>query len=374
MTRVAREYLESVCAPNKILASPGQLTAMLRGKWGLNSILGDSNLKDRSDHRHHAIDAFVIGCTDRATLQALSTAAARGTAEKLLEKIDPPWPGFDRDRFRERVNTVTVALRPDHGRGGRLHEATAYGPADDAIVETDKKGREKTTIFNLVYRKTWTDLTAPEAERIRDPGLRLALAEFVEQSGLALEAALPKFRDEGPEIYRGIRHVRVLKKEDKAGLVPIRDKAGHVYKTYAAGENFCIDLYRQPDGEWVGVGINRFEANRPDGEAQALKRARTARIVHPAARKLMRLHKGDFLMLDVKGVERAMRVVRLNISGNRLYLAPHNEAGELAKRHDDPNDPFRWDFAAIPGLRARRARRVHVDALGRVHDPGFKDG
>lgn len=373
MTRVAREYLESICPSNKVMATPGGLTAMLRGKWGLNSILSDSNAKDRTDHRHHAIDAFVIGCTDRGTLNALSAAAARGTTEKLIERLDPPWPGFDRDKFRERVRATTVALRADHGRGGRLHEQTAYGPANDTLKETDSKGREKSVVHNLVYRKTWIDLTEAEAERIRDPGLRMAFAAFAKDSGVDFESSLAKFRDEGPAIYRGIRHVRVLKKEDPAGLVPIRDRAGHVYKTYSAGENFCIDLYRQPDGDWVGIAITRFEANQPGGDDAALRRARKARIVHPAARKLMRLHKGDFLKLDVAGVERVMRVVRLNISGNRLYLAPHNEAGELAKRHEDKDDPFRWDLANISTLRERKARRVEVDALGRVHDPGFQD-
>ncbi|MCM0020992.1 MAG: type II CRISPR RNA-guided endonuclease Cas9, partial [Tagaea sp.] len=360
MTRVAREYLESICPSNKVWATPGQLTALLRGKWGLNSVLSDSNAKDRSDHRHHAIDAFVIGCTDRATLLALSTAAARGTADRLIEKLDPPWPGFDRDKFRERVRATTVALRPDRGRGGRLHEQTAYGPANDTLTETDSKGREKSVVHNLVYRKTWTDLTESEAERIRDPGLRMAFAEFAKASGLGWEESLARFRDEGPDNFRGIRHVRVLKKEDPAGLVPIRDRAGHVYKTYSAGENFCIDLYRQPDGEWVGIAISRFEANQPGGDDAALQRARKARIVHPAARKLIRLHKGDFLKLDVAGIERVMRVVRLNISGNRLYLAPHNEAGELAKRHEDRDDPFRWDLANISTLRERKARRVEV--------------
>jgi hypothetical protein len=48
---------------------------MLRRKWGLNNILPDHNFadpakgKNRKDHRHHAIDAAVIGATSRSLLQ-----------------------------------------------------------------------------------------------------------------------------------------------------------------------------------------------------------------------------------------------------------------------------------------------------------------
>ncbi len=34
-------------------------------------------------------------------------------------------------------------------------------------------------------------------------------------------------------------------------------------------------------------------------------------------------------------------------------LGPHNEGGDYPKRHADPDDPFRWDFAAISSLKHR---------------------
>jgi len=65
-----------------------------------------------------------------------------------------------------------------------------------------------------------------------------------------------------------------------------------------------------------------------------------------------------------------MRVVRLVASSGRIYLAEHNEAGVLQKRHDDKDDPFRWAWPTIDQLRAQRARIVRIDALGRISDPG----
>ena len=38
-----REYLENICPFNKIDVVTGRLTALLRGHWGLNSILRGHN-------------------------------------------------------------------------------------------------------------------------------------------------------------------------------------------------------------------------------------------------------------------------------------------------------------------------------------------
>src|SRR5690606_5381510 len=79
--RLAKEYLGHLYGEDRnrhIWVAPGRLTAMLRGMWGLNGLLKDHNrlgpedgrdVKNRDDHRHHMLDAFVIACTDRHLLQ-----------------------------------------------------------------------------------------------------------------------------------------------------------------------------------------------------------------------------------------------------------------------------------------------------------------
>ena len=61
------------------------------------------------------------------------------------------------------------------------------------------------------------------------------------------------------------------------------------------------------------------------------------------------------------------RVVRLAPSNNRIYLCGINDAGKLNDRHNDKTDIFRWDLAGFEKQRLRRARRVRVDELGRLH-------
>ena len=89
----------------------------------------------------------------------------------------------------------------------------------------------------------------------------------------------------------------------------------------------------------------------------------------------MRLHKSDTLQLfdlddedaPIEGTNRIKRVVRIEPSANRVRLVGINEAGDYNQRHSDNDDVFRWDFASISKLKLRRARRVRIDELGRVH-------
>src|SRR5690606_17295626 len=108
------------------------------------------------------------------------------------------------------------------------------------------------------------------------------------------------------------------------------------------------------------VAQSMFDANQKEPQTDWRK-------VYPDARFIMRLHKNDTLQLfDEDGVNRIKRVVRIAPSANRLMLAEHIDAGKLQDRHDDDDDPFRWDFATIGKLKDRRARRVRVDETGRV--------
>ena len=94
LARVAKTYLS---VSPQVWVVTGSLTAMLRGKWGLNSILEGGNRKNRDDHRHHAIDAFTIGCISRGLLNAVSRNAGRAEeadAERILGDIPEPFENF----------------------------------------------------------------------------------------------------------------------------------------------------------------------------------------------------------------------------------------------------------------------------------------
>jgi CRISPR-associated endonuclease Csn1 len=367
LSRLAKAYLSKVCDPDRVWVTTGQMTALLRRQWGLNSILRGHNQgedenpegvkggrKVRDDHRHHAIDAVVIGAIDRRLLQEISRRAGqheKDDLDRIVSDIPPPFEGF-RDAVRATVDKIIVSHKPEHGTGGRLHEDTAYG-----IIEGPEKA-----IGDLVTRKPIDALTPNEIDGVRDVRLREALQALRDSVGGEKKALAQALAEYGAE--NRIRRVRVLKPEKD--FVTIKDRrTGAPYKAVIPGENHHIDIVEGPDGKWVGFAATVFAANQK-GLAPAWKEAL------PGAKLIMRVHKGDMIELtDKDGVRRIKRVVRLEISANRLRLAEHLEAGALQDRHEKKKeefkrDPFEWDFATISKMKDRGAHLVYVDEIGRV--------
>lgn len=365
LSRVAREYLE--CVAPDVWVVTGNLTSLLRHKWGLDSILGD-NRKNRDDHRHHAVDAAAIGCISRSILARLAQRAGRTeTLEKrgrIADDIPDPYESF-RDEVRDLARKIIVSHKAEHAKGGALHEDTAYG----IVREDNERG-----IGNLVYRKALTALTPKDIERARDPDLRkklLAMRNLAQAKGEKLDAALVAFaqaeasaeQERTGKPRNPIRHVRLLKPE--ATNVEIKDRRrGEPYKAVVPGENWCMDIVSLKDGNgghvWKGFAASIFDVNQKDWRPQWERDKIGGKLV-------MRLHKGDLVEIDDKdGERRIKRVVRLSPSNGIVYLVGHNEAGDFQKRHDEREDAFRWDFANIGGMRGRNARRVAVDELGRI--------
>ena len=359
LSRLAREYVAAVCDPNQVWVVTGQHTGLIRGKWGLNTLLPDHNFttaKNRADHRHHAIDALVTALTDRSLLQRIASVYDE-QRDKIV--VPMPWPSL-REDLSAALERMVVSHKPDHGAEGKLHEDTAYG-----VVEEEEKDAKGKSLGNLVYRKPLAALTENEIERIRDRRLRGMVREHVcaaLANGVPLAKALIEFRDavRDPHIKHGLRRVRLVKSEKPEYLVPVKDaRTGEVYKHYSAGKNVFLDIFELPDGTWDGEAVTFFQANQSGYVPTWLARC-------PGAKLLMRLYKDDLLRLDHEGRTKIVRVVRLEPSASRVRLAEHKDTGVLQERHDDLDDPFRWIFGQYDRLKDWKAERVRVDELGRV--------
>lgn len=397
LARLTRQYLWKICDPDKTWVIPGQMTALLRRKWGLNGLLGDHNRKNRADHRHHAIDAYVVGLTDRSMLQAIQRAEG-SNRERIVDDMPDPWDGY-RDELKAALGRIVVSHRPDHGidpkaapgtrrsTSGKLHEETAYALVKDPAKEGG----------DVAARKPIDALSENEVERIRDPFLREKLRRHLApilgddsalenakkrqaearkaKDGRAIERAkaeLDRLKVEakarkkaGAKDFKAalaefgkannIRRVRLLKKE--AALVVIRDAAGQPYKAYSAGDNLRVEIFERADGSWGREIVTAFDANRPDF-TPAWSR------IEPSPRLLWRVHKNDLVKLAIDGEERVMRVVSL--WDKYLQLAGHEEAN-LANRYRDGE--FKWTFAGYDWLKEANFRRVTVGLFGELRDP-----
>ncbi len=377
LSRMARTYLSSLYPDTAgVYVIPGRMTAMLRRLWGLNDILRDHNYvenphsnapKNRLDHRHHAIDAAVVGVTTRALLNEISKAAGRAedqNLDRLFVDLPKPWDTF-REDLRDALNRVVVSHKADHGRkrmppkgkdatAARLHNDTAYG----LTGLTSDSGLPIVVHRVPLLSLKPADITDPI--RIPDAALQRALWRATEGlSGKDFEAALVKFSKSDP-VFKGIRHVRV---REGLNVIRIYDEAGRAYKGYKGDANARFDVWRMPDGKWVSSVVSMFDAHRKNFEAER---------PHPAAKKVLSLRQNDLVAIERDGAAREiMRVVKFGAAG-QITIAAHQEAGPLKERDAKSNDldPFKYSSPTAGGLKKLKARQIRIDELGRIFDPG----
>ncbi|MEX2277371.1 MAG: type II CRISPR RNA-guided endonuclease Cas9 [Cucumibacter sp.] len=383
LARLAHDYLGSLYADeepdadgvlfkrNHVIVATGRMTEMLRRAWELNALLPDHNFaetvkgKNRKDHRHHAIDAAVIGVTTRSLLQRIATASGKGEAvgvEDALRKIEKPWPSF-REDLAAVVQRIVVSHKPDHGTlpkpgamggtAGKLHNDTAYGLIEPPLPRGD----------NVVRRVPLLSLRPQDIADVRDDELRARLDSAVSGlTGKEFEAALLHFARNDAR-FKGIRHVRVT---EKLNVIPIRDRQGKAYKGYLGDANYRYDVWETKDGRWLPEVISMYDAHQPGWSSKI-------RPDHPTARKVLSLHQNDMVAyVDPRQGPVIGRVVKFGLNG-QITLVAHNEAGDLTKRNASTDDPFKYYAPTAGGLKKIQLRQIRIDETGRVFDPGPQD-
>lgn len=361
IARFARLYLE-VLAPGSVWSTPGRLTSLLRRHLGLNSdaVLGHGGpVKNRHDHRHHAVDAVVIGLTDHSLLQRVSAAAKRADefGQRLIAGLPEPWPGFVNDVSRK-VRSLIVSHKPDLGWQGALHNDTAYG-----IIAGAKKGEP-----NVVTRRMVSSLDkwTPEDARkgVRDPVLAEKIAGTLTIADpAARKAALAQLRHSGGFTVRRVRTVEKLE-----GIEPLPDRrTGVPYKAVKLDSNHRTEVWRLPDGKIRLEIVTTLEAAR-DAEAQRLGRKPPKDLrPHPAACLVARFHKNDMLALGT-GAERKLFYV-VKMTAGTLTLAEHHEGGALKARATSKDDAFKYFDLRASKYLDLKARKIWVDPSGWLRDP-----
>ena len=323
LSKIAREYVSLIC-PQNTRVIPGQMTAMLRAKFGLNDVLGLSGEKNRNDHRHHAVDACVIGVTDQGLLQRFAQASASARTQqlnKLVEKMPMPW-GTDKDHrylnsVKLAIDRIWVSHKPDHSHEGAMHNDTAYALLGDGRVSVHK----------------------------------------------TLDGVRSKFED----------NLKVIQfTSSKAGLRHgvLEDGAPRPYKGYKGDSNYCIEIVRNDKGKWEGEVISTFEAYQLVRHA-GLDRLQQSALSISGKALVMRLVIDDFVRFIDDGHILTMRVISINSAG-RLSLAEQNEAN-VDSRNRDSQGTWRYTYKQAGSLQKLNARKVSISPIGELRDSGFKE-
>ncbi len=200
------QWLRSICPLGKVQVSRGELTAYLRRIWHLETVIPevrfetslpvfdtdglrisqedffkhkpfwegrkseedenrtDRRLDKRLDHRHHLIDALVIGlCTPKLyqtmahEFKQRSIRRKHNKTEKVSLAIDPPLHDL-RKKALELVRNCNLTHKHDRFPDGPLFKDTAYG-----IVEISQDGKK--TRWHFDPEELFSEQNTSETER-----------------------------------------------------------------------------------------------------------------------------------------------------------------------------------------------------------------
>lgn len=306
ISRIAREYVSLVC-PKNTYVIPGRMTAMLRHCLGLNTILSDDDKKNRNDHRHHAVDACVIGITDRSLLNKIATASARGEEmndRRLQRTVEEPWTGF-RESVRRAVERINVSHRPEHSYEGQMHDQTAY-PIDE-----NGQGWKK------------------------------------------------EVKSNGQTEWKKVSVIPIVSQKAAQRHGYLADGSLRPYKGYSGNSNFCIEITVNEKGKWQAEFVTTFDAYQI---ARKFGKDKLYGKESQSGHKLvMRLMKKDIVsMIDADGCRKLYLLHKFSTNGV-LSFAPINESNVSARVAEGV---FKFVSKTAGSLQKSKAKLVTLSPLG----------
>jgi len=316
ISRVALDYVKQLGVD--VSVSKGITIAWVRHQWGLNNLLGEGDEKDRSDHRHHAIDAVVIACVDRRFYTALV-----GIAKDLERKqsqlnmkdihIDPLWPNL-RDDLQQALSEVIIAHAPQLKLSGELHEVTGAGFIE-GIGNVNRK--------NL-------DGNFTQVDKIYDAAVKKQVEKHLQRFGNKPKEAFAEVnvvlhKDGKTPIKRvRIRQSETTLKELTKSKFGARDKQGKVFKWLAYGSFHHVEILRNKQtGKCSGEFVTMMEASHRAKGIGKPKQPIIKTDHGDAFEFVMALHRNDIVSIETNGQRVFYRVQKLDAGINRFMLRLH---------------------------------------------------
>ena len=327
ISREAGSYLRTLGVD--VTFPKAAFTGWLRHQWNLNSLVGDTDKKDRTDHRHHAIDAVVIACIDRRfhqrlTRQAKELERSHSELRRRDISISIPWQTFRQD-VHSRLQSLIVSHVPRRKISGALHEETGVGFIKGNSVDGP----------GTVYRKALdTDFKVIWVDKIIDPVVREQVRAHLENHDSDPKQA---FADGNSVVHKDgtslIKRVRVRQskvpdlnalKKTKFG---VRDRQGKVFRWMAYGNTHHVEIIRHRKiGKYEGRFVTAMEAAHRARGINGPKRPVIQTDHGEAYAFVMALHINDLISTEADGKTKFYRVQKFEQDGSKLELRLHTAA------------------------------------------------
>ena len=356
ISKLALEYVAQLGVD--VTATKGFIVSWLRHQWGLNSLIGETDKKERTDHRHHAIDAIVISVIDRNFHRVLAKIAKdveKNSPEFKVRdlKIDPPFEGFE-SKVAEIINSIVVSHKPDRKLSGALHEDTGIGFNERLGV--------------TIYRKNLDEeFTVKKAEAIIDDSVKELVVRHLEKHQNKPKQAFskdnPLFHKDGVTQIKRVRlkQSKTSEKKLKESKFGVKDKEGNEFKWMTYGNTHHVELLRhKKTGKIVSKFVTMMEAAHRARGINCNRQPLVEKDHGDDYEFLFALHSNEMVSLTANGVTGYYRVVNLDAGDNRASYSLHNISTGLPKpeRFSFNKDNFeKFDF-----------KKVHLNILGKEYD------
>lgn len=270
ISQEVKQICEALIGKEAVEITKGNLTSTVRHAWGFDGYFKTdtppeentkNTKKNRSDHRHHAVDAIVIALTDRSMLQKASRESAKNerayydrdeSKQKNAEIFKPLHPG---DAFVQameaKLENMIVSHTPAHKIHGSLHDDSAWGKIFD---------RESQKEVFAIRKDISSDFWLKDCDDIIDAEVRKILKKYFREHTVFDPNNPPLHKDEKTPIL----HVRI--KASKANMYNFRDedKTFFVYGNIHHVEIIEHKTRKKKDGspKREGIFVTMWEANR----------------------------------------------------------------------------------------------------------------
>lgn len=366
----------------------GQLTALLRARWGLIKAREDGDL-------HHALDAAVIAACNRSLVKRMADYSKRGeltqvrdsyidpetgeildiaAVRKLEEKFPTPWPHFREELIRRlsanpngdngelntektdepRFKPVRVSRAPTRRGLGAAHQETVRSVGREGKWIAQGQSAVKTPLTKLKLKDLENIVGYDDP---RNEKLITVLRERLEQHGgdgaKAFADNLPPIRkpSNDPDKAPLIRSVKVFSIQ-KSGL-PVRQGIAN------NGSMIRVDFFHKK-GKFFTVPIyvaDAYQKELPNRAVVAYKPEEEWPEMNEAYQFLFSLYPNDWLKIQLKSEIKEGYFSGLNRATGAVSLLVHDRNQHVGKKGE-------WEGIGVKT--AIQVEKYHVDLLGNL--------
>ena len=287
----------------RVETSSGGITAILRRLWGYDTILKELNFEiyksrgetetilvdgvaterianwsKRNDHRHHALDALVVACSDRKYIQRLNhqnseadsdsmhdelqeTGGKHTDQKQLLDRWLKAQPHFAPHVVQAKIAEILISLQPEertYSRGRNIIKRKGQRFVQEGIL-VPRGALSKETVYGSIQQGDHREIVCKYAlhaieekdiPHIVDPRLRNIIAQrLAEHDGDRDKAfAEPLYSDQAHT--QQVRTVRCFTGLQKEKLAPLRrDAEGQATAFVSPSNNHHVAFYRDAKGQ-----------------------------------------------------------------------------------------------------------------------------